>query len=148
MRKKRVWRYYCDYCGKGSCSAGAMKQHEAHCTMNPYRTCRVCALMSGEKEAPPSPMKKMLAVLPPVEAITEISPLTGCRIVGEKGHDVLQTVIERLEEAADGCPACMLAALRQKGYLDFLPGSLFDYDKRMKTVFAEVNEAARSAMGY
>lgn len=40
MRKKRVWRYYCDYCNKGQCRP--LTTHEEHCTKNPNRRCRMC----------------------------------------------------------------------------------------------------------
>lgn len=35
-------RYYCDYCKKSSGGSYAMKLHEAHCTNNPNRKCRMC----------------------------------------------------------------------------------------------------------
>ncbi len=84
MRKKRSWRYYCDHCGKSGGSGGAMSQHERHCTLNPTRECRMCALAGGA----PTSMPRLIAAL------------RGNGVVGAR-------------EAADGCPACVLAAIRQ-----------------------------------
>lgn len=42
MRQVKVWRYYCDHCGKGGCGKGAMAKHEARCARNPDRACRMC----------------------------------------------------------------------------------------------------------
>ena len=42
MRRKRVWRYYCDFCKKANCSSYAISEHEKRCTLNPNRECRMC----------------------------------------------------------------------------------------------------------
>ena len=34
-------RYYCEHCKKGSGSPSYMKRHEAACTLNPNRICRM-----------------------------------------------------------------------------------------------------------
>lgn len=81
MRKKRVWRYYCDYCNKGQCRP--LTTHEEHCTKNPNRRCRMCHWAK-------------LKTVPMVELI-----------------NAANAGIEKLREAAQGCPACMLAGIRQ-----------------------------------
>jgi hypothetical protein len=82
MRKAKVWRYYCDHCRKGGCSAGAMKTHEARCLRNPKRSCGFCAIAGEAQED--------------VDVLVEAF----------HGGD-----IDRLRTAAHGCPACMLAAV-------------------------------------
>ena len=88
MTRRPSYRYKCDFCGKTSGSGGHMARHEKHCTMNPQRVCRV----NGE-HTPDLPA--LIAAL-------------GC---GDKDG------VRRLWEAAprEGCPACMLAAIRQSG---------------------------------
>jgi hypothetical protein len=93
VRSKQVWRHYCDHCGKGGFSKPAMVKHEKHCTNNPNRECRMCAII-GEA---PVPMPELLAVL---EGIPYQS-------------DQQEPYLKALREKTLGCPACMLAAIRQ-----------------------------------
>lgn len=37
MKRKRVWRYYCDFCKKSGCGRAAMAWHEQRCINNPAR---------------------------------------------------------------------------------------------------------------
>ncbi len=85
MKAKRVWRYYCDYCKKSGCSGAAIKKHELHCTMNPERKCRMCELIDINQE----PIITLFGAL-------DSEGLAGLRF------------------AADDCPVCIFAALRQR----------------------------------
>lgn len=85
MRKKRVWRYYCDYCKKAGCSAGHMAAHEKHCCGNPERACRMC-WMDVSGDVAQQPMADLVAAF------------------DREGLDGVRTL-------AQGCPACMLAAM-------------------------------------
>lgn len=40
MRREKKWVYYCDFCKKRGLRS--LKTHEAHCTLNPKRSCRLC----------------------------------------------------------------------------------------------------------
>lgn len=51
MKRKKVWRYWCDYCGKGGCCAGAMAKHEKHCIRNMTRACRMCKAQKTDVDA-------------------------------------------------------------------------------------------------
>ena len=84
MKKKKVWRYWCDFCGKGGCRASAMSQHEKHCTMNPQRECRIC--------------KYTKQIQKPLDELVAAYSRGG---------------IDELRDAANNCPACMLAAVRK-----------------------------------
>lgn len=122
MRKKRVWRYYCDFCGKAGCSGGHMKRHEASCTKNPDRVCGMCN-SAGFNQKPIANLTKALD--------------DG----GKEG-------VERLREVAEGCPACMLAAINQSGlqYYEededgFVAGHVdFDFAEEKKSFWDAVNE--------
>lgn len=87
MKKRQVWRYTCEFCKKSNCSAHHMRRHEESCTANPARNCKFCGVCNG-------------ALLPELIAITQ---------------QCAEDNIEPLREAANGCPACMLAAIRQSG---------------------------------
>jgi hypothetical protein len=90
MKMKMRPRYYCDHCGKGSGNPAAMKKHEAACTANPHRACGMCR----EAELEQQPMEDLVTAL-------------LCHGTDyEKGVEVLR-------EAANGCPSCILAAIRQ-----------------------------------
>jgi hypothetical protein len=42
MKTKRVLRYFCDHCSKGSLSRHSMTLHENICFRNPLRFCFLC----------------------------------------------------------------------------------------------------------
>ena len=93
MRRKPAYRYYCDYCKKSSGSGSAMAIHEKHCTMNPNRECRFCVAGVDDCDMKQQPIGDLIAAL-------------GC---GDEAG------MKALRELAAGCPACMLAAIRQSG---------------------------------
>ena len=120
MRKKKVWRYYCDFCRKGGCGGGSMKRHEGSCCRNPDRVCRMCQLAKGEQK----PLPELIEAL---------------------GNGTPQGV-ERLRSAAEGCPVCMLAAIIQsKLQRPRVTGEdsgfsvEFDFKKERDAFFREVN---------
>ena len=84
MRTAMRPRYYCDFCRKGNGSPSHMRKHEKGCTARPDRQCGMCAVM--EEEQP------------------NLSDLIPLALAGD---------VKALEAAAHGCPACMLAAIRQ-----------------------------------
>lgn len=89
MIKKMRPRWFCDHCGKGSGSASYMKRHEAGCTANPNRACGLC------READ-------LLQQPTADLIVALGP-------GDKAG------LDALRDLAEGCPACILTAIRQSG---------------------------------
>ena len=107
MKRKRVWRYYCEFCGKTNCSASSISRHEKRCTMNPDRHCGMCAT----SDLPQKPMPELLATLEGIE-ISETTDEYGVSIKFEGDMDA---ALLRLRDKAENCPACILAALRQKG---------------------------------
>jgi hypothetical protein len=126
MRKKKVWRYYCEWCKKSGCSAGHMKNHEKHCTNNPNRDCKMCSVSGGYQE--------------------DIKTLI--RVLKYEG-------LNALRDKCFTCPACMLAAIRQSGLNDAKPTEDlienhkikevreavqgFDYNKEKAEYWAEHN---------
>lgn len=117
MRSKPSTRYYCDFCNKGGNSASAMSRHEKHCTMNPARECRMCALVENEQR----PMPDLVACLSPL-LLPEILSLEDHLWQRES-----QKCMALLRESAGGCPACILAAIRQGGLVSYMVD--FDWDK-------------------
>lgn len=131
ITKKRP-RHYCEYCGKGSGNPAYMKRHERGCTLNPNRVCGFCELrvehLGGE---PQKPIKTL------IEALGEGSAKD----------------LKKLEKIAEGCPACMLAALRQSGLsliIDYdeegicrpvKAAQLFNYRERVKEFWDKLNDA-------
>lgn len=128
-------RYYCEHCGKGSGSGGHMKKHEAACTKNPARGCRMCKLV--EQDQPD--LNTLMALLPTVEQQKQTHH-------DENGQpydiwrDIPAQTVEALREAAGGCPACMMAAIRQRGLL--VPTAEgFNFTEECKRVWNDFNEA-------
>lgn len=85
MRKVMRWRFYCEHCKKSGASRGAMAKHEKHCTLNPSRECRMCALAGDVVQ---QPMADLIAAF-------------------DAGGQ------EALRKLAENCPVCIFATLRQ-----------------------------------
>jgi len=94
MKMRMRPRYYCDFCGKASGSAWAMKRHEAACTLNPARVCRMCALLELGSSHLDAGKAAFLA-----PALTSDWPAR----------------MAALRTATENCPCCILAVLRQTG---------------------------------
>lgn len=128
MKRKQVWRYYCDYCKKSSGSGSAMDIHEKHCTMNPGRDCRMCAAAErayGDPSQHPTP--ELVAAL------------------GDGG----KAGMAALRDLASNCPACILAAIRQSELRekdDWHRGDdeggwwSFDFKKEAESFWADYNK--------
>ncbi len=141
MKRKKVWRYYCDYCKKAGCSGGHLKHHEERCTMNPNRQCGMCRFLDQTQ----SNLDEAMNILPdPEKYYKEDAFGTG----GYENLDkAVEEIMQTLRDFVGNCPACILAALRQKK----IPVPLvlsFDFSKECKEAWAEFNERQREADYY
>lgn len=123
MTKKQVWRYECEFCGKKGLSAGHMKAHEASCTANPARVCR----MHVNYALPQKPMPELRAALN--------TNLPDCGL-------------KALRELTDNCPMCILATIRQSGAFKWdgdpespPPTIDFDFKAEVKSAWDTINDA-------
>ena len=128
MRKKQVWRYYCDFCRKGKFTESAMCLHEEHCTLNPERKCRMCGYAGGTRVAV-TELVKLLPGEPDQTIDADWTPI----------KEATEAAIPKLREAAGNCPACIFAALRQAG-MRILWYSNFDFKSECKELWANVND--------
>jgi hypothetical protein len=122
MTKKQVWQYKCEFCGKRGYSAGHMRRHEAGCTANPERACRMHAYFETP-QIPVADLRKALDTRLPDCGMAELRRISG------------------------GCPMCMLAAIRQSeiqtwdGDAEHPPRDLgFDFKAELKAAWAGINE--------
>ena len=139
MRKVKRWRYYCDFCKKGGASGGHMSRHEKSCTVNPNRICRMCQFADQEQPS----MVDMLEALKIASITKEIEKF-------KIGNDLFESetykienekkAVEKLREVANGCPMCMLAAIRQTGYPAPIFSS-FDFKKEKKIFWTEFRDS-------
>lgn len=119
MKQVKRWRYYCEFCKKAGGVARHIEKHEKRCTANPNRECGVCPLME--------------------ESQTPMADLQAALIVGYK----------ELREAANNCPACILAALRQAPDGNFNLESQqdgrfdFDFKSEMKSIYDDALTSRR-----
>lgn len=130
MRSKKVTRYWCDHCNRAGLQAHAMAKHEAHCTMNPLRKCRVCDLMG---EVTPT-VADLVALLPRPGDYPSLGTMDEVNTLRE----AVDASIPVLREAAHNCPACIMAALRQAS----IPVPMvdeFDFKREMDSIFASIN---------
>ncbi len=115
MKKRKVWRYTCEFCKKSGCSGGAISTHEKHCCRNPARACRMCKTQWPRAE-----------VAPVMVALREIDDSTE------------EALTKQLEEVTGGCPACMLTALLQA------PLPMVEWDNPGEYHFGTFHEGSHS----
>lgn len=130
MRKVMRPRYYCEHCRKGSGSAYHMKKHEAGCTLNPDRVCGMCRLVGHDQPD----LKALMALLPSVEQQKETHDW------GDSYRDIEEQSVRALREASGDCPACMMAAIRQRG-LPVPTATGFNFTDDCKRVWKDFNNA-------
>lgn len=123
MKIKRVFRYYCEFCKKSGCNKHAIQEHEKHCTMNPNRICRMCEIAEVEQ----LPIDE-LKVLIPKPCVNEDDYGSG-HVFAEGSLNALLKVTE--------CPACILSAIGQSGYIAYELG--YDYKKEVKEFWNTIN---------
>lgn len=132
MRIRRVNRYYCDFCKKANCSGASIKNHEERCTMNPNRVCGMCKMLDNEQPSMPA----LLDSLPDLASLMRTYEGEGC------GYQYIieldRAAVQRLRDVADNCPACMMAALRQKK-IPVCNAVDFDFTKECKSIWSDIN---------
>ena len=111
MRKRRVWRYYCDFCKKALCHHGYMVKHEKRCTMNQDRECKVC-----KKEKLKGFSLKDLKIIARNNE-NELKQLSEKLDYPFKVQENSKDIINEMYDFADYCPMCVFSALRQDGLL-------------------------------
>lgn len=119
MKSEKRWRYQCDYCKKWGGSAPHMKKHELHCTLNPRRECGMCKIVAGGRDSDfvQSPLAEIVASLPDPEILLSSQWDFRNELASEQTMQTgIQTALSELRRKTGNCPACMLAALRQRGH--------------------------------
>ena len=117
-----------------------MITHEKHCTMNPNRECRMCDKGAGGHGHTIAELMELLPhpdielTLPPT-TITDIRKLSEYRSAFEL---LVEDSMPKLREAAENCPMCILAALRQRK-IEVWSVKSFDYTKECKSIFDDWN---------
>lgn len=134
MITKKVKRYYCEHpgCKKSGGAAWAMRYHEARCTANPNRVCGMCEMCDGGTET----LQELIAVLPEPVGWGECDgDPTGELYKG--WHRQAAEGLKRLQELTE-CPACILAAIRQRGIAGYCD---FDFKKERDEMFTNIRDA-------
>lgn len=152
MRAVKRWRYYCDHCKKVSGLRTAMEKHEKGCTLNPERDCGICGFLNtgGAKLA------DLMALLPDVEKFKRMESWDAGDEFGGSGEypviddeglrEATHAVLPKLRELTEDCPACILAALRQRG----IPVPIvtdFDWTKEFGAAQSRMNEHRQEQEG-
>ncbi len=138
MKVRRVNRYYCDFCKKSGCSKGHLRRHEEHCTLNPNRVCGVCAML----EETQSPLEALVAMLPSPKGQEAWNEEFDYHYFAEAFTTQCNKALKGLRNAANDCPACILAAIRLSG-IPVAVMSDFDWAKEMKNIFDEIRDFER-----
>lgn len=130
MIERTVKRYYCDHCKRSRARKNAIISHESKCTMNPARICGFCDLLQQEQPD----LLALRGILPKRE---DFKTGAGGFFDGMRFEEAVLDALPRLSDAAGGCPACILAALRQERI--FLPPEHFSYNTWADRIFRKVN---------
>lgn len=140
MTRESVWKYTCDFCGKSGLSASHMARHEVNCTLNPARSCGMCKMQGADG---PRPMRELLALVPSRQELGIEEDLQAdnwsAQELAEKLAPRFPPIIERLKNATADCPACIMAAFRQKRIPLSLTG--WDYKKAREQFWTAWNDA-------
>ncbi len=149
MKTKKVTRYECEFCRKRGYSAGHMRKHERRCTMNPDRECGMCQFAEGRRignDAEESARLARLVAMAPDPRKYEIETYNITAWPGLK--EALAEAIPKIHDAADNCPVCVLAALRQAGTPMHATKDLFHCKEECAAIFKEVEASERPSGTY
>jgi hypothetical protein len=130
MTTKTVKLYCCDFCKKKGRSAGHIRKHEKHCTMNPNRECNVCKMIGGN-QLPIEELKAFLA------GLTIEKGDFDCEGINEAA---INERLPALRKACGNCPACIMATLRQCG-IPVPVATGFNWTEEMTPIWADINHA-------
>lgn len=141
--------YYCDHCKKRSLASGSMKKHEAGCTLNPNRKCRVCDML-GAAQQPIADLLKLLPDPNDFKRATDHEDWAG----HVETYDLIKyddlaaatnAVLPAFRKVVEDCPACIMAALRQRGIpVPIVTG--YNWTSEMKAIWAMINEEKNSSI--
>jgi len=109
VRSKKVTRYWCDFCNKAGLQSRAMVKHELHCTLNPKRECRVCEILQEGTD-----LAALVAMLPDPTEFLNANLFSGSDNEYTRFSQAMKDCLPSFRQAANNCPACMMAALRLK----------------------------------
>ena len=119
--------------------------------MNPNRVCGMCKMVEGDQKD----IKELLAILPdPSDYLIEEEINLG-HPIGVQKYESFQGLEEAVSEAlpelrklVDNCPACIMAALRQKG-IPVPCAEGFNFTEECKELWSDINDAnAQASIGY
>lgn len=142
MIEKTKTVYYCEWCRRHGLQRAAMEKHERHCTLNPERVCRwrIDGHSDGTRVIDIAPLAAEL------RSRAEPYPLSADPNT-EFRTALTQADIDWLHDEVSGCPACMLAALRQSGidgyHFDGHGNVIFDYQATIDRARQEEREAEK-----
>ena len=145
MITKKLNRYYCEYCKKSGCNANVIRKHESACTLNPNRVCRVCLMDHGDSvkgEGEQKPIIDLMALLPDPLLFLAIGEY-DFKFYKDGLTETVNSALPLLREVSGDCPACIMAALRQKG-IPVLMATDFSFTKEMKEIWDNINDKNRS----
>lgn len=121
MRQRLVKRYYCEHCSKGGFKEPSMRQHEYGCTRNPDRVCYLCEQSHDYKALCAEAVARS-------SSRDDHEPMPDARTINGVKE------LSQLSSMVDGCPACLLAVLRQSNVMAF---EYFDYKKAVTEWYRE-----------
>lgn len=113
MEKKKVWRYYCDFCKKSNCSGAAMSKHEKHCTSNPDRECRMCET--------PRDYRELAKIMPErkIERIVGDGLSWGGYMEKWLNETECKGKVKDVWDSVEGCPICAWTVFKIAGHNPF-----------------------------
>jgi hypothetical protein len=138
MRKKRVWRYYCEHenCKASKGTPQSMEIHEAHCMRNPNRWCRLC------EDAVPETLAEGVSILKEWWEQMESTQY------GYVDDNTRSAILDKLRKHFNYCPNCIWAACVQSGVPRDAVVDPELFEKMVKTSLREWHERNTEGIGY
>jgi hypothetical protein len=131
---KKVNQYQCEFCGKRGLSASHMTKHEKRCTMNPGRICGMCGMVEQKND-----VRELMAILPNPVLMAQNEYEESMDIFHLENVKEIEVVLLKLREVSGNCPACIMAALRQKK-IPIPAITAFNFTKECQAFWHEWNE--------
>lgn len=131
--KKNV--YYCDHCKKKGLAAQHIRNHEANCTANPNRYCKLC-----ERNGISDLVDEFKArfIIESVMVEDQYGNFMGDVFEVKWNGDPV--TLEEIRNRVDDCPNCIFSILRQTKMNYRCFEFQFDYKKELASALSERND--------
>jgi len=146
MKTKLKYVYYCDFCKKRYMTKSACEKHEKHCTLNQDRNCRLCDIGNTYTD-----IRELCDEYEKRFVLVEYEGKEG--FFGDKTTIVpiynKPFTLQNIKDDCEGCPNCILTAIRCLGlsFWYFRGKFKYDYRKDLADFWKEIGDREEEEAG-